>query len=156
MQWNRKRDQTRNTTEQNKKQTSKEQQTKTKTRETLQATGGHIAHCKRKWLALTKIGMARATKKQGKSEPQQNRLAIQDLWEKKQHSTVRKPGLPPARSPEITQSKPCRDNISQICKSRLAMTPSRSQREVKRVWNRAMVWKMDAPLPLRFRSESTQ
>ena len=76
--------------------------------------------------------MARATKQQGKSEPPQNRLAIQDLWEKKQHSTVRKPGLPPARSPEITQSKPRRDNISQIYKSRLAMTPSRSQRDVKR------------------------
>ena len=41
--------------------------------------GPFVAHRKRKWLALTKIGMARATKQQGKSEPPQNRLAIQDL-----------------------------------------------------------------------------
>jgi hypothetical protein len=39
-------------------------------------------------------------------------------------------GSPQTRSPEITQSKPRRDNISQICEFRTAMTPSRSQNTI--------------------------
>ena len=69
----------------------------------------------------------REKQKQQNKKPKQHRHT-RDVWEKQQ-SSERKPGLPPARSPEITQSKPHRHKLhrSQAI-LRLAMTQSCSQR----------------------------
>ena len=47
--------------------------------------------------------MARETKQN--TEKSKNIAIHLDMWQKQQNSE-RKPGLPPARSPEITQGKP--------------------------------------------------
>jgi hypothetical protein len=68
-----------------------------------------------------------------KPNKKQDKNAIRKTCEKKQHSTVRKPGLPPARSPEITQSRPHGHKFSQVRGNpiRPAMTQSRSRRKGK-------------------------
>ena len=68
-----------------------------------------------------------------KPNKKQDKNAIRETCEKKQHSTVRKPGLPPARSPEITQSRPHGHKFSQVRGNpiRPAMTQSRSRRKGK-------------------------
>ena len=61
------------------------------------------------YCTIEKIGMARNNKT--KEQNQEVTSPYKDLWEKQQNPE-RKPGLPPARSPEITQSRPHGHKVS--------------------------------------------
>ena len=126
-------------TNQKQKQTKQTQnQTKTKnkqTRRTKTRQNGKVAYrpgwhsCVDDVLCIIRwIGMARWTKAKetGKNKPS----PYKDLWVKQQNSE-RKPGPPPARSPEITQSRPHGHNklTGLAAFLRLAVTQPRSQRK---------------------------
>ena len=81
-----------NRTKQNTKQTKP--QPKRQTARLLKI----MAFCIIKWIGMARKQMTKRSETPITKSPYKR-------CEKKEHSTVRKPGLPPARSPEITQSK---------------------------------------------------